>query len=102
MVGKYSPTRFRCNRFWKKSAEFPCRAPSIAAHARSTKLRCHAEVDQFHRILIGMFIQQQHGGIALHQGKIAEMRTGEGKTLVAVAPVTGSRLWMSLSVPPSR
>ena len=27
------------------------------------------------------------GGIALHQGKIAEMKTGEGKTLVAVAPV---------------
>ncbi len=27
------------------------------------------------------------GGIVLHQGKIAEMRTGEGKTFVAVAPV---------------
>ncbi|HYE59131.1 MAG TPA: preprotein translocase subunit SecA, partial [Rhodothermales bacterium] len=27
------------------------------------------------------------GGIALHQGKIAEMKTGEGKTLVAVAPL---------------
>lgn len=27
------------------------------------------------------------GGIILHQGKIAEMKTGEGKTLVAVAPV---------------
>jgi preprotein translocase subunit SecA len=26
------------------------------------------------------------GGIVLHQGKIAEMRTGEGKTLVATAP----------------
>ena len=26
------------------------------------------------------------GGIILHQGRIAEMRTGEGKTLVAVAP----------------
>ncbi|MBF1048813.1 MAG: DEAD/DEAH box helicase, partial [Peptostreptococcus sp.] len=26
------------------------------------------------------------GGIVLHQGKIAEMKTGEGKTLVAVAP----------------
>ena len=26
------------------------------------------------------------GGIVLHQGKIAEMRTGEGKTLVAVLP----------------
>ncbi len=27
------------------------------------------------------------GGIVLHQGKIPEMRTGEGKTLVATAPV---------------
>jgi preprotein translocase subunit SecA len=27
------------------------------------------------------------GGIVLHQGKIAEMATGEGKTLVAVAPI---------------
>ena len=27
------------------------------------------------------------GGIVLHQGRIAEMRTGEGKTLTAVAPV---------------
>jgi preprotein translocase subunit SecA len=26
------------------------------------------------------------GGVVLHQGKIAEMKTGEGKTLVAVAP----------------
>ena len=30
---------------------------------------------------------QLMGGIVLHQGKIAEMRTGEGKTLVGVAPV---------------
>lgn len=27
------------------------------------------------------------GGIVLHQGKIAEMATGEGKTLVATLPV---------------
>ena len=26
------------------------------------------------------------GGIVLHQGRIAEMRTGEGKTLVATLP----------------
>ena len=26
------------------------------------------------------------GGLAIHQGKLAEMRTGEGKTLAAVAP----------------
>ena len=27
------------------------------------------------------------GGICLHNGNIAEMRTGEGKTLVATLPV---------------
>ncbi|MBI4370031.1 MAG: preprotein translocase subunit SecA [Elusimicrobia bacterium] len=32
------------------------------------------------------FDVQLIGGIVLHQGKIAEMRTGEGKTLVAVLP----------------
>jgi len=30
---------------------------------------------------------QMIGGLALHQGKIAEMRTGEGKTLVATLPL---------------
>jgi preprotein translocase subunit SecA len=33
------------------------------------------------------FDVQLVGGIALHQGKIAEMRTGEGKTLMATLPV---------------
>lgn len=33
------------------------------------------------------FDVQLIGGIVLHEGKIAEMRTGEGKTLVATAPV---------------
>ena len=32
------------------------------------------------------FDVQLLGGIILHQGKIAEMRTGEGKTLVATLP----------------
>ena len=32
------------------------------------------------------FDVQMIGGIALHEGKIAEMRTGEGKTLVATLP----------------
>ena len=30
---------------------------------------------------------QMIGGIALHKGKISEMATGEGKTLVATLPV---------------
>jgi len=33
------------------------------------------------------FDTQMMGGMALHDGKIAEMRTGEGKTLVATLPV---------------
>ncbi len=33
-----------------------------------------------------LFDVQMIGGIALHKGNIAEMRTGEGKTLVAVLP----------------
>ena len=33
------------------------------------------------------FDVQMIGGLALHQGKIAEMRTGEGKTLTATLPV---------------
>ncbi len=34
------------------------------------------------------FQVQLMGGIVLHQGKIAEMKTGEGKTLVATLPVS--------------
>jgi preprotein translocase subunit SecA len=39
------------------------------------------------RLKMRHFDVQLVGGIALHQGKIAEMRTGEGKTLVATLPV---------------
>lgn len=40
------------------------------------------------RRVLGMrhFDAQMVGGICLHEGKIAEMRTGEGKTLVATLP----------------
>ncbi|QIB66618.1 preprotein translocase subunit SecA [Kineobactrum salinum] len=39
--------------------------------------------------VLGMrhFDTQLIGGMALHEGKIAEMRTGEGKTLVATLPI---------------
>lgn len=39
--------------------------------------------------VLGMtpYIVQLMGGIALHEGNIAEMKTGEGKTLVATMPV---------------
>ncbi|HMM62383.1 MAG TPA: preprotein translocase subunit SecA, partial [Candidatus Saccharibacteria bacterium] len=39
--------------------------------------------------ILGMrpFDVQLIGGMALHQGNVAEMKTGEGKTLVATLPV---------------
>ncbi|MGZ5570541.1 MAG: preprotein translocase subunit SecA [Usitatibacter sp.] len=47
-----------------------------------------AVVREASRRVLGMrhFDVQMVGGIALHLGKIAEMRTGEGKTLVATLP----------------
>jgi len=47
-----------------------------------------AAVREASRRVVGMrpFDVQMIGGIVLHQGKIAEMRTGEGKTLVATMP----------------
>jgi len=48
-----------------------------------------AVVREASKRVMGMrhFDVQMIGGIALHQGKIAEMRTGEGKTLTATLPV---------------
>jgi preprotein translocase subunit SecA len=48
-----------------------------------------AVVREVARRTLGMrhFDVQIMGGIVLHQGKIAEMKTGEGKTLVATLPV---------------
>src|SRR5436190_681698 len=47
-----------------------------------------ATVREGSRRVTGMrhFDVQMIGGLALHQGRIAEMRTGEGKTLVATLP----------------
>ena len=48
-----------------------------------------AVVREASKRVLGMrhFDVQLIGGIALHEGKIAEMRTGEGKTLVATSPL---------------
>ncbi|MFS8570594.1 MAG: preprotein translocase subunit SecA, partial [Thermaerobacter sp.] len=47
-----------------------------------------AVVREAARRTLGMrpFDVQLIGGLVLHEGKIAEMKTGEGKTLVAVLP----------------
>ena len=49
-----------------------------------------ALVREASRRVMGMrhYDVQLAGGIALHRGKIAEMKTGEGKTLVATLPVS--------------
>ena len=48
-----------------------------------------AVVREGSRRVLGMrhFDVQLIGGMCLHEGRIAEMRTGEGKTLVATLPV---------------
>lgn len=48
-----------------------------------------AVVREVSRRLLNMrhFDVQMIGGLVLHQGRIAEMKTGEGKTLVGVAPM---------------
>ena len=48
-----------------------------------------AVVREVSKRVLGMrhFRVQLLGGIVLHQGRIAEMKTGEGKTLVATLPV---------------
>lgn len=74
--------------FKKKTLEFKARIKSgesldnllieVFAHAREASIRS-----------LGMrhFDEQLMGAMALHEGKISEMRTGEGKTLVATLAV---------------
>ncbi|MFP4322797.1 MAG: preprotein translocase subunit SecA [Anaerolineales bacterium] len=52
-------------------------------------VEAYAVVREAARRTLGMrhFDVQMIGGIVLHQGQIAEMRTGEGKTLVATLPI---------------
>jgi len=72
----------------EKTAEFRARLadgetlddilPDAFATVREASRR---QIGQFH------YKVQLIGGIVLHQGKIAEMKTGEGKTLVATLPL---------------
>jgi len=52
-------------------------------------VEAYAVVREVSKRTLGMrpFDMQLMGGIILHQGKIAEMKTGEGKTLVATMPL---------------
>lgn len=71
-----------------KTAEF---REQIARGATLDQLlaEAFAVVREAGRRVLGMrhFDVQMLGGIVLHEGKIAEMATGEGKTLVATLPV---------------
>jgi preprotein translocase subunit SecA len=71
-----------------KTAEFRAR---IAAGASLDELlpEAFSVVREASRRVLGMrhFDVQLVGGMVLHDGKIAEMKTGEGKTLVATLPV---------------
>ncbi|MBO4368879.1 MAG: preprotein translocase subunit SecA [Desulfovibrio sp.] len=76
--------------------EFPGRIQAFkeAIAAKETNLEkvlpeVFALVREASQRVLGMrhYDVQLIGGIALHEGKIAEMKTGEGKTLVATLPV---------------
>ncbi|MFX4228056.1 MAG: preprotein translocase subunit SecA [Porticoccaceae bacterium] len=58
---------------------------SAGAHLDDLLIEAFAAVREASRRTMGMrhFDVQMQGGIALHEGNIAEMRTGEGKTLVS-------------------
>lgn len=71
-----------------KTAEFKAK---LASGQRLDEIlpEAFAVVREASKRVMGMrhFDVQMVGGLALHQGKIAEMRTGEGKTLTATLPV---------------
>src|SRR5258706_10527774 len=74
-----------------KTAEFKAR---LAKGATLDDLlpEAFAVVRETSKRVMGMrhFDVQLLGGMVLHNGKIAEMRTGEGKTLVATLPRTST------------
>jgi preprotein translocase subunit SecA len=71
-----------------KALEFRARAKD-GADLDTLMPDVFAIVREVSRRTLGMrqFDVQLTGGAVLHQGRIAEMKTGEGKTLVAVAPM---------------
>jgi preprotein translocase subunit SecA len=87
----------------QKTSEFRARLADRLDGMRETEQRKKAEQAVLEDLLPEAFAAvreaskrtngQRHydvqliGGITLHQGKIAEMRTGEGKTLVATLPL---------------
>ncbi len=71
-----------------KSGELAARAGDGVALERLLPEAFALVRETSHRVLaMQPFDTQMIAGIAMHQGKLAEMPTGEGKTLAAVAPV---------------
>src|ERR1051325_5850168 len=71
-----------------KTAEFKQRVAN-GEHLDDILFEAFAAVREAFRRTIGvrLFDVQLMGGIVLHEGDIAEMKTGEGKTFVAVQPL---------------
>jgi preprotein translocase subunit SecA len=71
-----------------KTAEFKRRLED-GASLDDLLMEAFALVREASRRTIGLrhYDEQMIGGIVLHQGRIAEMKTGEGKTLVATLPL---------------
>src|SRR4026207_1746276 len=70
-----------------KTAEFKQRTENGGPVAELVFEAFAAVREAFKRSMgIRLFDVQQMGGIVLHEGDIGEMKTGEGKTFVAVQP----------------
>ncbi len=72
-----------------KTAEFNARLAGRRSVWTTMLAEAFAVVREASKRVLGMrhFDVQMIGGMVLHDGKIAEMKTGEGKTLVATLPV---------------
>ncbi len=73
----------------EKTEEFKARVQEKGESLDSLLCEAFALVREAGQRSLGMrhFDVQMIGGITLHEGRIAEMRTGEGKTLMATLPV---------------
>ncbi|CAJ1445580.1 unnamed protein product [Effrenium voratum] len=88
-VNAWEPSLEKCG-----DAELASHATSLAARARSGEAleellpEAFALVREASKRSLGQrhYDVQILGGMVLHEGKVAEMATGEGKTLVAILP----------------
>jgi preprotein translocase subunit SecA len=79
----------------EKTDEFRCRLSDTPSNGKSPETlddllpEAFAVLREASRRVLSMrhFDVQLLGGLILHEGKIAEMKTGEGKTLVATLPI---------------